>query len=122
MGERDRNPHDERHGHWPVAALLCATALLLFVPVVHGARATYEWANAPRTVEGLSVLWQQGRFDEDVLLTESYVLDLPNMPASHIAIYNDLRGPNNSITMREASPAAVASSAHSAARMPVRMA
>jgi 3-oxoacyl-[acyl-carrier-protein] synthase II len=26
---------------------------------------------------------------------------LPNMPASHIAIYNDLRGPNNSITMRE---------------------
>jgi 3-oxoacyl-[acyl-carrier-protein] synthase II len=29
---------------------------------------------------------------------------LPNMPASHIAIYNDLRGPNNSLTMREASP------------------
>jgi 3-oxoacyl-[acyl-carrier-protein] synthase II len=29
---------------------------------------------------------------------------LPNMPASHIAIYNDLRGPNNSITLREASP------------------
>ncbi len=28
---------------------------------------------------------------------------LPNMPASHIAIYNDLRGPNNSITIREAS-------------------
>lgn len=28
---------------------------------------------------------------------------LPNMPASHIAIYNDLRGPNNSITVREAS-------------------
>lgn len=27
---------------------------------------------------------------------------LPNMPASHIAIYNDMRGPNNSITMREA--------------------
>src|SRR5690606_575474 len=25
---------------------------------------------------------------------------LPNMPASHIAIYNDLRGPNNSITLR----------------------
>ena len=34
---------------------------------------------------------------------------LPNMPASHIAIYNDLRGPNNSITLREASaPAALA--------------
>jgi 3-oxoacyl-[acyl-carrier-protein] synthase II len=27
---------------------------------------------------------------------------LPNMPASHIAIFNDLRGPNNSLTMREA--------------------
>jgi 3-oxoacyl-[acyl-carrier-protein] synthase II len=27
---------------------------------------------------------------------------LPNMPASHIAIYNDLRWPNNSLTMREA--------------------
>jgi 3-oxoacyl-[acyl-carrier-protein] synthase II len=27
---------------------------------------------------------------------------LPNMPASHIAIYNDLRGPNNTLTMREA--------------------
>jgi len=28
---------------------------------------------------------------------------LPNMPASYIAIFNDLRGPNNSITIREAS-------------------
>ncbi len=28
---------------------------------------------------------------------------LPNMPASHIAIYNDFRGPSNSITQREAS-------------------
>lgn len=28
---------------------------------------------------------------------------LPNMPASHIAILNDLRGPSNSLTMREAS-------------------
>jgi 3-oxoacyl-[acyl-carrier-protein] synthase II len=27
---------------------------------------------------------------------------LPNMPASHFAIFNDLRGPNNSITQREA--------------------
>jgi 3-oxoacyl-[acyl-carrier-protein] synthase II len=27
---------------------------------------------------------------------------LPNMPACHIAIYNDLQGPNNSITQREA--------------------
>ncbi|MGV3483972.1 MAG: beta-ketoacyl-[acyl-carrier-protein] synthase family protein [Planctomycetaceae bacterium] len=38
---------------------------------------------------------------------------LPNMPASHVAIYNDLRGPNNSITLREASPAAVLSEAFS---------
>lgn len=29
---------------------------------------------------------------------------LPNMPACHVAIYNDLRGPNNSLTVREASP------------------
>ncbi len=28
---------------------------------------------------------------------------LPNMPASHVAIFNDLRGPNNSLTLREAS-------------------
>lgn len=28
---------------------------------------------------------------------------LPNMPASHVAIFNDLRGPNNSLTHREAS-------------------
>jgi 3-oxoacyl-[acyl-carrier-protein] synthase II len=27
---------------------------------------------------------------------------LPNLPASHISIFNDLRGPNNSIIMREA--------------------
>jgi 3-oxoacyl-[acyl-carrier-protein] synthase II len=28
---------------------------------------------------------------------------LPNMPASHVAIYNDFQGPNNSLTQREAS-------------------
>jgi 3-oxoacyl-[acyl-carrier-protein] synthase II len=28
---------------------------------------------------------------------------LPNMPASHVAIYNDFRGPSNSVTLREAS-------------------
>ncbi|TWT93345.1 beta-ketoacyl-[acyl-carrier-protein] synthase family protein [Stieleria varia] len=38
---------------------------------------------------------------------------LPNMPASHIAIYNDLRGPNNSITVREASAGAAISEAYS---------
>jgi 3-oxoacyl-[acyl-carrier-protein] synthase II len=52
-----------------------------------------------------------GRFDFDrwasdgmPLLNPLWLLKyLPNMPASHIAIYNDLRGPSNSITMREAS-------------------
>jgi 3-oxoacyl-[acyl-carrier-protein] synthase II len=38
---------------------------------------------------------------------------LPNMPASHVAIYNNLRGPNNSITMREASPGAAITEAYS---------
>lgn len=38
---------------------------------------------------------------------------LPNMPASHIAIYNDLRGPNNSITVRESSPGAAIAEAYS---------
>ena len=34
---------------------------------------------------------------------------LPNMPASHVAIYNDLRGPNNSLSYREpAANAAIA--------------
>jgi 3-oxoacyl-[acyl-carrier-protein] synthase II len=28
---------------------------------------------------------------------------LPNMPACHLAMYNDFRGPNNSLTLREAS-------------------
>lgn len=36
---------------------------------------------------------------------------LPNMPASHVAIYNDLRGPSNSVTIREASSAASISEA-----------
>lgn len=37
---------------------------------------------------------------------------LPNMPASHIAIYNDLRGPNNSLTLREASANAALAEAY----------
>jgi len=36
---------------------------------------------------------------------------LPNMPASHLAIYNDFRGPNNSVTLREASANAALSEA-----------
>ncbi len=38
---------------------------------------------------------------------------LPNMPASHVAIYNDLRGANNTLTLREASPGAVVAEAYS---------
>ncbi|HEY2880775.1 MAG TPA: beta-ketoacyl-[acyl-carrier-protein] synthase family protein [Pirellulales bacterium] len=52
----------------------------------------------------------QGEFDYNLWATDGmpqlsplWLLKyLPNMPASHVAIYNDLRGPNNSITHREA--------------------
>jgi 3-oxoacyl-[acyl-carrier-protein] synthase II len=37
---------------------------------------------------------------------------LPNMPASHLAIYNDLRGPNNSLTLREAAAGAAIGEAY----------
>ena len=37
---------------------------------------------------------------------------LPNMPASHLAIYNDLRGPNNSLTLREAAANAAVAEAY----------
>lgn len=45
-----------------------------------------EWGNVG--LEQMSPLWM--------------LKFLPNMPGSHIAILNDLRGPNNSLTMREA--------------------
>lgn len=41
---------------------------------------------------------------------------LPNMPASHVAIYNDFRGPNNSLTMREAAANAAVGEAFSTIR------
>ncbi|MFK8112253.1 MAG: beta-ketoacyl synthase [Rubripirellula sp.] len=53
---------------------------------------------------------QQGKPEVNPLWLLKY---LPNMPASHIAIYNDLRGPNNSITVREASAGAAVSEAYS---------
>lgn len=62
--------------------------------------------------EGIAAcLDEQGKFDfsrwgKEGLpkVTPLWLLKyLPNMPASHIAIYNDLRGPSNSITLREAS-------------------
>jgi 3-oxoacyl-[acyl-carrier-protein] synthase II len=42
---------------------------------------------------------QQGMTKMEPLWLLKY---LPNMPASHLAIYNDMRGPSNSITHREA--------------------
>ena len=53
---------------------------------------------------------QEGRPQVNPLWLLKY---LPNMPASHIAIYNDLRGPNNSITVRESSPGAAIGEAFS---------
>ncbi|MCX5637174.1 MAG: beta-ketoacyl synthase N-terminal-like domain-containing protein, partial [Planctomycetota bacterium] len=37
---------------------------------------------------------------------------LPNMPASHLAIYNDFRGPNDSLTLREAAANAAVGEAY----------
>jgi len=59
----------------------------------------------------LSCLDAAGRFDFSRWATEGlpklnplWLLKyLPNMPACHLAIYNDLRGPSNSVTIREAS-------------------
>ncbi|CAN0341800.1 unnamed protein product, partial [Ectocarpus sp. 4 AP-2014] len=59
--------------------------------------------------DGIQKCLESGTFDferwgDDGLdqMTPLWMLKyLPNMPASHIAIYNDLRGPNNSLTMRE---------------------
>lgn len=55
------------------------------------------------------------RWGEDGLpkITPLWLLKyLPNMPASHVAIYNDLQGPNNSLTLREASPNAALAEAY----------
>ncbi|MEM6690164.1 MAG: beta-ketoacyl synthase N-terminal-like domain-containing protein [Planctomycetota bacterium] len=57
-----------------------------------------------------SVWGEQGKPQVNPLWLLKY---LPNMPASHIAIFNDLRGPNNSITVREASAGAALAEAYS---------
>ena len=44
------------------------------------------------------------------------LLYLPNMPASHVAIYNDLRGPSNSVMLREVSAVASIGEASAAIR------
>jgi 3-oxoacyl-[acyl-carrier-protein] synthase II len=61
-----------------------------------------------------NALWPQtGRPQVNPLWLLKY---LPNMPASHVAIYNDLRGPSNSVTIREASSGASIAEAVSAIR------
>jgi 3-oxoacyl-[acyl-carrier-protein] synthase II len=62
-------------------------------------------------VDGIRKCTEDGQFDYTDWGTEGldqmtplWMLKyLPNMPASHIAILNDFRGPNNSLTMRETS-------------------
>ena len=79
--------------------------------VVYGS--DYIMSRPEEFAEGVrSCLDADGKFEFDrwskhglAKVTPLWLLKyLPNMPASHIAIYNDLRGPNNSITLREASP------------------
>ncbi len=62
-------------------------------------------------LEGIrQCLDEEGRFEFSRWATEGlpkmsplWLLKyLPNMPASHLAIFNELRGPNNSLTQREA--------------------
>ncbi|MEM6979658.1 MAG: beta-ketoacyl synthase N-terminal-like domain-containing protein [Planctomycetota bacterium] len=69
--------------------------------------------------EGIAACTNEGRFDFEKWgqsglpeINPLWLLKyLPNMPASHIAIFNDLRGPNNSITVREASAGAAVAEA-----------
>lgn len=54
--------------------------------------------------EGSDFEFQKWAEDGLTKVTPLWLLKyLPNMPACHVAIYNDLRGPSNSITVREAS-------------------
>ena len=66
-------------------------------------RASVSTADAPPAAKGgvpLSAWGAQGIAQITPLWLLKY---LPNMPASHVAIYNDLRGPSNSLTFREPS-------------------
>lgn len=56
---------------------------------------------ATQDVAGWAAAWpQHGLNKVNPLWLLKY---LPNMPNSHVSIYNDFRGPNNAITVREAS-------------------
>ncbi len=74
--------------------------------------ADYMLSSPEEFTEGIrQCLDEQGRFSFSrwgaegmTKLSPLWLLKyLPNMPASHLAIYNDFRGPNNSLTLREAS-------------------
>lgn len=67
-------------------------------------------------IDGVKACWEEnGGFDFSVWGTVGLpkmnplwqLKYLPNMPASHISICNDFRGPSNSVTLREASIGAV---------------
>jgi 3-oxoacyl-[acyl-carrier-protein] synthase II len=65
-----------------------------------------DYTEGIQKCEGKTGNFEFGRWGNDGLgeMAPLWMLKyLPNMPASHIAILNDLRGPNNSLTMREAS-------------------
>ncbi len=63
-----------------------------------------EFEEGVRNCGGESFAMEQWAENGLTKVTPLWLLKyLPNMPACHVAIYNDLRGPNNSITVREAS-------------------
>jgi len=65
-----------------------------------------EFVDACRNCVGPSGKFEFARWAQSGLpkLNPLWLLKyLPNMPAAHLSMYNDLRGPNNSITEREAS-------------------
>jgi 3-oxoacyl-[acyl-carrier-protein] synthase II len=64
-----------------------------------------EFSEAVRAcMQGQQFLGDRWGTDGIAKVTPLWLLKyLPNMPACHVAIYNDLQGPNNSITVREAS-------------------
>jgi 3-oxoacyl-[acyl-carrier-protein] synthase II len=65
-----------------------------------------EFADPVRQCRGAEGAFQYSRWAVEGLpkMNPLWLLKyLPNMPAAHLAIYNDLRGPNNSLTQREAS-------------------
>lgn len=65
-----------------------------------------DFTTAVARCQGADGQFEFDRWGEEGLpaMTPLWLLKyLPNMPASHIAIFNELRGPSNSLTVREAS-------------------